>query len=110
MTNEPTNAQLVYGYTNPWRTALVTIWVLTFLAGLIFLITGTVLYGSYSPDAGQGDNGLVQLFFGSTLTTIGFVSLMVWIGAEMVLWKGVTPEQQANIDDQRRKLGAKDIG
>jgi hypothetical protein len=70
---------------NPWRVTLVAIWVIAVIVGVFLLIIGAVQYGQYAPN-----DGLVQLLFGGTLASIGFVSFIVWIGAEMVLWKGAS--------------------
>jgi hypothetical protein len=52
---------------NPWRIALIAIWFVTVLVGVILVIAGA---------------GII----GGALIAIGIVALIVWVGAELVLW------------------------
>lgn len=79
--------EIPYLSTNPWRTSIIVIWVASIVVGVILLVIGATDYANLDPTNGSTDTGLVQLFFGSSFTTIGLVSLIAWMVGEMVLWR-----------------------
>jgi hypothetical protein len=81
---------------NPYRVAILAIWITFVSLGLILLVIGSSLSDAPIP----GDNGFSETVNGWFLLKVGFVICVVWLFVDLVLWKPTAPlPAAAPLDD-----------